>query len=290
MRRARRGLAASAVLFLGLLGAAPARLHREATSSIETWKTPDGRRMTHTVDRRFALVEAHPERTTVRTLILRETFDRLLDSGAEGEKSSVEVVAAEASGAAAWTIRTEGSSGEGRDDNLYRVVRPGCCGAQDLSTYFSLLDGKELFTADAPILEVEVPNTSVRRFAGYHDLMAASPVPGAGKNGRVVGALFWGSDRAPAHRVLVIAPPGAKVDESFAAKKVSIVSGGKEIEEARWDLWSADKSSDPAKIGGFSIRVRCFADPDRLVEVPIESDRLAVEKAALADGVTLETR
>src|SRR5262249_55400550 len=156
--------------------------------------------------------------------------------------------------------------------------RPGCCGAQELSTFFSLLDGRELFTSDAPILEIEVPNTSVRRFAGYHDLMAASPVPGAGKNDRVIGALFWGSDRAPARRLLVMAPAGAKVDENFAAKKMSIVPDGKEIEEARWDLWSADKSADPAKIGGFSIRIRGFVDPDLLVEVPVEGDRLVPEK------------
>lgn len=285
MSAARFGAAAAAVL---LLGAAPPRLRREATSSVETWKTADGRRMTHTINRRFTVAAAHPERTTTRTLILRETFDRLLDSGAEGEKSSVEVAAESDSGAPAWTIHAEGSSGESRDDNLYRVVRPGCCGSQDLSTYFSLLDGKELFTSDAPIFAIEVPNTSVRRFVGYHDLMAAAPVPGGEKNDRVIGALFWGSDRAPASRVLVLAPAGAKVDADFAAKKVAIVSGGKEVEEDRWDLWSADRSSDPAKIGGFSIRVRAFKDPDVLVEIPVEADRLAVEKATLGKGIRLE--
>ena len=278
---------------LAAIGAAPektapdGRLRREATSSAETWRTADGRRMTRTVNRRFTFATVRRERTGSEVILLAETFDRRLDSGAEGEKSAVEVAADTAGGRRLWTIRTEGASGEPREDNLYRVTRPGCCGAQDLSIFFSLLDGRELFSADSAIRAVEVPNTELRRFAAYHDLMAASPVPGAGKDPHVVGALFWGSDRAPAERVLVLSS-AERPDERFAVKSVALVSGGGEIAEDPFTLWSADKSADPGRIGGFSIRVRAFTEPDDLLlDVPVEGDRIAVEKATLGKGIRL---
>jgi hypothetical protein len=269
------------------LAAAPGGVKREATSSAETWKTKDGRRMTHTVNRSFTFAEIHPERYGGSTLLLEETFDRLLDSGAEGEKSTAEVSASSLSGKAVWKLRTAGSAGEALEGNLYRIDRPGCCGARDLSVFFSLLDGKELFDSDTPILGIEVPNSALRRFVGYHDLMAASPVRESEKNSRVIGALSYGSDRAPAKRVLVLASR-PKADENGAVKKITIVSAGKEIEEDRFDLWSADKSTDPARIGGFSIRARAFTEPDLLFEIPVEGDRLAIDKAILGNGITLE--
>jgi len=293
MSEARKFRAALPVLVLaavaGSAGPAPApgRLHREASSSAESWKTKDGRRMTHTVNRRFTFAEVHPERYGADALLLEETFDRLLDSGAEGEKSSVEVSATTLAGKRAWAFRSAGAAGEAREDNLYRVDRPGCCGARDLSVFFSLLDGKELFDSDTPILAIDVPNSSLRRFAGYHDMMAASPSAESEKNARVIGVLSYGSDRARARRVLVISA-APKSDENGAVKKLAIVFAGKEVEEDRFDLWSADKISDPGKIGGFAIRARAFTEPDLLFEVPVEGDRLAIEKAVLGKGITLE--
>ena len=242
--------------------------------------------MEHTVNRRFTFARTHPERFGGKDVLLEETFDRLLDSGAEGEKSSVAVAAFSLAGKPLWTIQTSGASGEAREDNLYRIVRPGCCGAQDLSAYFSLLDGRELFTADVPIVRIDVPNSKLRRFVAYHDLMAATPVKESKKNGRIVGALSYGSDRESARRLLVVASED-KPDEKFAAKRVSLVSAGKEIDDDRFDLWSADKSEDPGKIGGFSIRVRAFTDPEVLFEVPVEEDRIVIEKATLGKGIRL---
>jgi hypothetical protein len=280
------GLAAAAAI-----GAAPPASpgsRRQATSSAESRTEKDGRRIRHTVNRRFTFADAYRERTKAVRLLLAETFDRRVDSGAEGERSSVAVEAFSESGAGAaiWRLQTEGSGGEAREDNLYRVTRPGCCGAQDLSVFFSLLDGRELFDADSPILSVEVPNSDLRRFAGYHDLMGATAVPESKNDPRVIGVLSWGSDRGRALRVLVLSD-APHPDEEFAAKKVSIVAGGKEIAEPSYELWSADKSADPAKIGGFSIRVVAFTDPELLFEIPVEGDRLAIEKATLGKGISL---
>jgi hypothetical protein len=79
-----------------------------------------------------------------------------------------------------------------------------------------------------------------------------------------------------------------KADENGAVKKIAIVSAGKEIEEDRFDLWSADKSADPGRIGGISIRARAFTEPDLLFDIPVEGDRLAIDKATLGNGITLE--
>jgi len=277
------------LVFLGAALPAP-KIRREAASSAETWKEKDGRRITHTVNRRFTFATTSPERFRKVDLLLAETFDRTLDSGAEGEKSKVTVEATragDASGKPFWKIASEGSSGEPTEENLYRVTRPGCCGAQDLSVYFSLINGKELFASDAPILKLEAPNTSFRRFVAYHDRMAASPIPEASNHKGVVGVIEYGNDREGASRLYVLAdkpePP-----ENFAAKKLSIVANGKEAEQDRFDVWAADKSPDTAKIGGFSIRVRAYSDPEVLFEIPVEGDRLVPEKAKPAKGIRLE--
>jgi len=262
---------------------------RQATSSAESRTEKDGRRIRHTVNRRFTFADAYRERTKAVRLLLAETFDRRVDSGAEGERSSVTVEAFSESGtgAAIWRLQTEGSEGEARDDNLYRVTRPGCCGAQDLSVFFSLLDGRELFDADSPMLSIEVPNSDLRRFAAYHDLMGATAVPESKNDPRVIGVLSWGSDRGRALRVIVLSD-APHPDEEFAAKKVSIVAGGKEVDDRPWELWSADKTPDPARIGGFSIRVAAFTDPELLFEIPVEGDRPAIEKATLGKGISLK--
>jgi hypothetical protein len=293
MRRVRRSAPALLLLLALPAGGGEAtktapRPRREATSFAESWTTKDGRRITHTVNRRFTFARAWRDRTTGVDLLLAETSDRRLDSGAEGEKSTVSVEAFRGSGSGGtlWSLHAEGSAGEARDDGLYRVTRPGCCGAQDLSTFFSLLDGKELFTSAAPIVSIDAPNSVFRRFAAYHDLMAAAPVPGGERDRRVVGRLQYGSDRARAESVLVVAPI-AEPDESWAAKKVSVVIDGRESEGDRVDLWSADKAADAAKIGGFTIRVTAYTTPELLVEIPVEGDRLVPEKATLGKGVSL---
>ena len=285
------------VIAVSLAAAAPAPppakdgiVRREAVSSAETWKESGGRRITHTVNRRFTFAAVYPERYKKVELLLSETFDRRMDSGAEGEKSRVMVegsAAGDPSGKPLWKIETDGSSGEATDQNVYRVNRPGCCGAQDLGIYFSLVNGKELILSDAPILTMEVPNSSLRRFVGYQDTMAASPIPGEKTRKGVVGMLQYGSDREPAERLFVVAD-NPEPPEDFAAKKLSIVVNGKEAEDSRFDVWAADKSSDPSKIGGFSVRVRDFSNRDLLFEIPVEADRLVPEKAKVAKGVHLE--
>ena len=279
-------------VFLALLAAGTAfgaqHLRRQAESTAESWTGKDGRFLRHTVNRRFTFATAYPERTREERLLLEETFDRLLDSGAEGEKSTVTVEARKAESADAnplWRIRSAGGSGE-PEGNLYRVTNPGCCGAQDLSTYFSLLNGRELFSADSPILQLEVPNTGVHRYAAYRDLMSAGGVLEFGKEKGVIGVLQFGSDREPGAKVLVTAEKDFEND-NYTAKKSAFVHEGKEVEQPQFDLWSADGSSDPKKIGGFSIRIHDYMEPDFLLEIPVEGDRLVIEKARTAPGVSL---
>ncbi len=267
----------------------PAKTRREAVSSAEAWTEKDGRHLRHTVNRRFTFASAYPERTREERLLLEETFDRLLDSGAEGEKSTVTVEARRAESSDAnplWRIRSAGGDG-GPEGNLYRVTSPGCCGAQNLSTYFSLLNGRELFSADSPILLLEVPNTGVHRYAAYRDLMAVDGIGETGNEKGVIGVLQFGSDLAPASRVLVTATKAVAENEDYAAKKVVFVHDGKEVEDPEFDLWSANGSTDPAKIGGFGIRIHDYMDSDLLLEIPVEADRLVIEKAHTAPGVSL---
>ena len=282
------GFGAALLLFAAAGAVPPGHVRHEAVSSAEAWTGKDGRYLRHTVNRRFTFASAYPESTHEERLLLAETFDRLLDSGAEGEKSTVTVEARKAATADAkplWKIEAEGGSGEPQG-NLYRVTNPGCCGAQDLSTYFSLLNGRPLFSADSPIVELEVPNTGVHRYAAYRDLMSEGGIPDVKGEKGVIGVLQFGSDRAAASRVLVIAAKDFE-DDNYTAKKIAFVHEGKEVEQPQFDLWSADGSNDPKKIGGFSIRIHDYMESDLLLEIPVEGDRLVIEKAHTAPGVTL---
>jgi hypothetical protein len=286
MRKGTRGV------FLALLAAGAAfggqHLRRQAESTAEGWTEKDGRRIAHTVNRRFTFARAYPERTKAVDLLLEETFDVRTDSGAEGEKGTVTVEAFPAganSGKPMWKIRADGSRGEA-EENLYRVSKPGCCGARDLFTYFGLLNGRELFTADEAILKLEVPNTAVRRYAAYRDHMAVDGIPAGSRLKNVIGSLQWGSDREASSAILLTSASDAESDR-FAVKKLRFVVNGKESDEDHMDLWSADGSSDPGKVGGFTIRVHAYTEPDVLIEIPVEGDRLVVEKAMLAPGVSV---
>ena len=275
---------AAAVPFL--VSAVPAAIpaSREATSRAE-WTG----RTRRTVNRRFTFSAIHPEAKGSKTLLLDETFDRGFDSQAEGETSTTEVEAFALQGDAKtplWKIRTRGSDGA-PDGELYRITRMGCCGSQNLDLYFSLLDGRELFSSDGPILRLEVPNTAVRRYVGYHSLMAASPVPEAAGRKDVVGVLTYGGDRAPAARFLVIVK-GRPAKDDDARKGLFFIRGDESVEGPVFELWSADGKSDRAAIGGFAIRVTDFAKDDFLVEIPVAGDRLDVARAKTAPGISLK--
>ena len=265
-------------------GPAPSSSSREATSRAE-WSA----KTRHAVNRRFTFADTHPEAKGSRTLLLAESFDRSFDTQAEGEKSTVEVEAFAIPGEAKsplWKLRTEGAEGS-PDGELYRVTRPGCCGAQNLDFYFSLFDGRERFASDGPILRLEVPNTAVRRYVGYHSLMAASPIPETASRKNVVGVLTFGGDRAAASRLLVIGSPAAEQD-NYARTGLAFVREGKIVEDPVLELWSSDGKSEPGGIGGFSIRVTDFAKDDFLLEIPVVGDRFDVAHVRTAPGVTVK--
>jgi hypothetical protein len=268
-----------------LLSAGPAAVpgSREAASRAE-WSA----RTRHVVNRRFTFAEFHPRAKGSLTLLLAETFDRSFDTQAEGEKSSTTVEAFAIPGDAklpVWRFQTEGAEGA-PDGELYRVTHPGCCGAQNLDVFFSLHDGHELFASDGPILKLEVPNTAERRYVGYHSLMAATPIPEAGARKGVIGVLTYGSDRAPAARLLVVGSNVAAPDD-YARKGLAFVRNGKPVDEPILELWSAGKANGRAAIGGFSIRVTDYAKNDFLLEIPVAGDRFDTARVKTAPGVSV---
>ena len=51
-------------------------------------------------------------------------------------------------------------------------------------------------------------------------------------------------------------------------------------------LWSADKQTDPAAIGGYSIKVNL--SPGNTVIIPVKADKLDLAHASLPAGLAIE--
>ena len=65
---------------------------------------------------------------------------------------------------------------------FYRVVKRGCCDAEDTKIYFNLMTGQKVFTSTADVFQIEVPNTSSQflRYVAFHSSFASLPTAETG--------------------------------------------------------------------------------------------------------------
>lgn len=257
---------------------------QRAESTVAVTRDKSGCTITHASNSRFSPVGVDSYRNADSlNLILHETFER-------GDNDCLEQVQGKITVDATvydrdfkdprplWSFATQGWEGGPEPEghwSLYGVTMPGCCGASDTDSYFSLWTGKRLFESTGPILSLEVPNSGgVLRFVGLLDNAASMSFrQESGGAGDAIGVLYFASDREPGETLVLHGHKG----DTYHYADLKFVIRGKAQKDRQLDLWSADKSKDPKSITGFSIRGALECECERLLltfEVPVVDGHL----------------
>jgi hypothetical protein len=223
-------------------------------------------------------------------MLLLEEFRSEWSPGIEGKRATVSVNGW--AGALAnprkkvWTIRAEGDTGQVYD-NFYKVTRNGCCGSLSTQIWFSLIDGKKVFTSNTDPVQIVVPNspTGLARYFAWHSNEASIPPAECQTIKDLKGILQYGSERQVLGRVLV----RSRVD--IYLSKIAIRYQGKLHEDisvltSGLMLWGADGKKERSALSDFSI-VLTWNDEFE-AEIPVENDELQVSKARASESLILE--
>jgi hypothetical protein len=262
--------------------AARGTVTHEARSQLRLYRDAAGCESVQTVNRRFRLVTVRPPGgLTPRRLVLEESYD--IRHCLRSESSSSEAVVT------AWTpdstsarpvfrITGRGVTGE-PDGPLYRMTAQGCCGSQNLSTYFSLITGRALLWSSGPVRRLEAPDSRQARLVGFHDTYSAGNPPEAENDSTVVGVLFWADEEAPLGRWAV---HSAEPDH-FALEGLAFVIRGRVSADSLLLVGPADST-------GLAVEVRLISPAtERRIQfrVPIRGLDLDVGRADLPGGIRL---
>jgi hypothetical protein len=197
-------------------------------------------------------------------------------------RAEVSVVARPARNPAArptWTVRRRGERGEVFDElpgeQLYRITEYGCCGSENLDSYYSLADGRLLFTADQPLLYIEATAFGTGMVA-VHDAQAADDPPGAANDRTLVAAIAFGDSEHTPQRAWLRGPSA-----DFWVKKVEWVARGPGGQVKRDRTLGVSDELNARWTVAVSIELEGMSEgaPAARVEIPVENGRLALEKA-----------
>jgi hypothetical protein len=283
------------VLPIGHAAAGTLRLRAESTAEIGV----DGDALvSHLVNRGFA-VERPYDHAAGRfvPLLLRQKIDVVRRSDAEAPSvAAVEVAAwnlgAEPDVPPLWTVNGKGEAAEGWGEQFLVVTSIGCCGARDVYTGYSLLNGRRLFSATGNRLpgdwaRLEVPNSGgLLRWAFLHAANSADPDAVFAGHPGAVAVVSYVSETAPQRRLLFSAADPAEMDRFMGwDSMIGFTVTGHGQAEQQVELWSADGRRDRAAIGGISLSVR-FTE-SLVATIPIEDDALDLARATLPKGLTV---
>jgi hypothetical protein len=273
--------------------AAPVPVLQQGASSIQGQRDKDGCTLTHATNVRYTPVGLDSYRNPDSlNLVLKETFER-------GDSDCLEQVEGKVTVEATvydkdfkqpkplWSFSSQGWEGGAEPEghwSLYGVTMPGCCGASDTDTYFSLWNGKRLFLSTGPILSLEVPNSGgVLRFVSLLDNAASMAFKQeSGGADDALAVLYFASDREAGETLVLHGHKG----DAYHYADLHFVLRGKQQSDRQLDLWSADKSHDSKSITGFSIRGRLECECDRPIlsfDVPVVDGHLDVKGAKSSD-------
>ncbi len=253
----------------------------EARSQLRLYQDAAGCESVQTVNRQFRLVTVAgptgPERR-----VLEEAYDirHCLTSESASSEATITVWLPDGN-ATVPLFRIAGRGAEGAPvGNLYRMTNRGCCGSQDLATYFSLITGRMLFASSLSPRSIEVANSRTIRYLALHDTFSAAELPERAADSTVVAVLQWGDEEVPARRYLVrINRP-----EAFAGSAVRFRRDGRAVADTVLTLYpdrpTLELMAEIELVAPTSNRVITIV-------VPIEGLELKVDRARLPPGVTL---
>jgi len=290
--------AISAVLLAGLGGAtaapaqqrpaAPAAGRLSAQSSYEALPRREnctgGYRITSV---RYTVVGTQLSEGNPPHLVLEEKTSVEQCENLEGPTTAeVSVVARPARNPAArpaWIIRRRGEAGSVADESpsepMYRITEYGCCGSENLDTYYSLATGRRLFAADHPLLYLDAAPFGTGLVA-VHDAMAADAPPGAANDRTLVAAISFGGTREPGQRVLLRGP-----SSDYHVFALELVGRGPNGQVKHGPNLGINDELTAA----WSVAVVLQLEPmsgegTARVEIPIENGRLVPAKAHVPAG------
>ena len=259
----------------------------------------------HRVARTFTVVEPpNPDGHGTSTVVVDETIDTVARPGFEGyvqDRVHTKLIDPRSNSRSDRLVIDAIGSITEILDHLYFVIQPECCDALRAAHVFSLYSGKELFAVSGGRLEdvtaelIFLSSPRLVRHVAVHS-------PGAPDDLRVYGAdeatrrqpsviVTWASWKEPIMRVFIQRTAEVRPMEGKAIKAAEF-----RVESVQWE--NAEKNSPrrkmmgygrqeasaaPNVIGGVAILLR-FADGG-VARLPIDADRIDVEKASLPPGV-----
>lgn len=262
--------------------AARGTVTHEARSQLRLYRDAAGCESVQTVNRRFRLVTVRqPGGLAPRRLVLEESYD--IRHCLRSESSSSEAVVTAwapdtASTKPVFRITGRGVTGE-PDGPLYRMTAQGCCGSQNLSTYFSLVTGQALLWSSGPVRRLEAPETRQTRLVGFHDTYSAGTPPEAERDSSVIGVLFWADEERPLGRWVV---RWAERDH-FALERLAFVVRGQVSTDSLVLVGPEDST-------GVALEVRLISPAtERQIRfrIPIRGLDLDAARAELPRGIRL---
>jgi hypothetical protein len=192
-------------------------------------------------------------------------------------------------GAAKFTIEGEGD--ESKVDGPYlTITRWGCCASQATNAVYSLETGRYLFNA-VGVGEsgqwATLNSHNFQRILAYHTAPteADDAVLKGAPNAAIV--IAYASTSAPLQRVLVTVPK-----EMFDSAEGSIMDWDPKLEISNKankpsdHIWSDATDADAAKVFT-DITVQLTLDPKHKVVIPLNGDKLQLDKAKLPKGWSL---
>ena len=228
---------------------------------------------------------------------LRESVRVSHDEETGGENGTVAVDALDSSLKRLWRFEGQGQYGEVQGD-LYKISNLGCCDAPSTYTYFSLRDGRKLYSSHISndLLEILLPSRyypkygtadMIDRYVSYRE--DASYDSKGNANG-LVGVLQFGSASNIIREVeirtdlkeFVSLPEGMTI---FYNNKRYSYSGGRPIEP--WRIPGAVDKNSPTP-ADFVVSL-LFTDGTEL-KLPIQNDEINLKNVEAPDRFTIKAR
>ena len=253
--------------------------------------------VSHLINRGFA-VERPYDHATGRyvPLLLRQQVDVVRRSDAEAASvAAVEVAAwnlgADSDAPPLWTLAGDGEAAQSWGEQFLVITKLGCCGARDVYTGYSLLNGKRLFSATGNRLPATGPGSRCRTAAaccaGPFCTPPTRPTPARSLPVSRGPSPWSATSTDPERRLLFSAADPHEVDRFMGwDSMVGFIVEGHDQAEQQVELWSSDGRRDRAAIGGISLSVR-FTE-NLVATIPIVDDMLDLARATLPKGLTVQ--
>ncbi len=192
-----------------------------------------------------------------------------------------------------WSVTIRGGEPVGFHPWLfpafYQVHHRGCCDVAGADEFFDVWSGNSAFRSTVPLMQIDVPNTRLKRYVGFLDTWSALTPHEVVQNTAIGGVLQYGPARGPVQRVAVV---HARSGFSHCCRIGNMELRGEPTSPGRQQIstWQTDELRGAAAITDFWIALELLPDYDMdwiTVLVPVESDRLDLSRAVVPEGLTL---